>query len=558
MTFSYSKLKKAAFLLLALPTLVFAVGFLRWWVALPVAALLAFAYIWSIRKERQTEDEEEYQLYLRPWQLLVLLGIITLWCILSGLGNLYYQSSDWGARNAIFRDLIRYRWPVIYDVSDTALVYYIAFWLPAALFGKLAAAMGADLGHAFAVGNAALLVWSIVNMLLIVLLVLLYVRAHSVKRFVITLAIFIGFGGLDIIGALCHRAFGVTIPYHLEWWTAYQYTSMTACLGWVFNQAIPAWLTVICFLHEKRLHNYAFLIMLCAAFAPLPCIGLAVYMLAILAVRAVRACREKRVADLLKEVLTPQNLIAAVALLPIWLTYYMSNLAVSADRGTLISSPDRLALALLLAASAIAVAATVLLYRKKREWQYAAVLAGTLLLLAVWSNFNLEVNRKYLCALLVESAAYLALLAFDYRKTLLYRVAFFSAVFCPLFSVGTAFDFCMRASIPTMFILMILCMEFLFRHEDAITLRREIAVEKRVPRVICLLLIAVLLIGSVTAMREYFTGFYAIVTEGKFNVVNDHIYTYNRTFEGAREGAALNFTAANYEQTAFFRFFAKS
>ena len=255
MTLSYSKLKKIAFLLLALPTLIFAIGFLRWWVAFPVAALLVFAYVWSIRREKD-EEGEEYRLYLRPWQLLVLLGIVSLWCMLSGLGNFYYQSSDWAARNAIFRDLIRFDWPVIYDVSGRALVYYIAFWLPAALFGKLAAFFGADLGYAFAVGNVALLLWSIINMLVIVLLVLLYVRAHSVKRFFIALAIFIGFSGLDIIGALCHLAFGVEIPYHLEWWTAYQDTSMAACLGWVFNQAIPAWLTIICFLHEKKMQNY--------------------------------------------------------------------------------------------------------------------------------------------------------------------------------------------------------------------------------------------------------------------------------------------------------------
>jgi hypothetical protein len=556
MTFSYSKLKKIAFLLLALPTLVFALGFLRLWVALPVAALLIFAYVWSIRREKG-EEGEDYQLYLRPWQLLVLLCVIALWCALSGLGNFYYQSSDWAARNAIFRDLIRFDWPVIYDVSNTALVYYIAFWLPAALFGKLAAFFGADLGHAFAVGNVALLVWSVINMLVIALLILLYVRAHSVKCFFITLAIFIGFSGLDIIGALCHRMFGVEIPYHLEWWTAYQYTSMAACLGWVFNQAIPAWLTVICFLHEKKMRNYALLLVLCAACAPLPCIGLAVYMLAKLAVGVVRACREKCITDLIKEVLTPQNLIAAVVLLPIWLTYYMTNLAVSADRGLLISEPDRLALGILLALCAIAIGIAILLYRKGREWRYAAVVAATLLLLFVWGNFNLEINRKYLFAMILELSAYLALLAWGYRGTLLYRVAFFSAVLCPLFSVGTAFDFCMRASIPTVFILMILCMQFLFEHEDAITLRREIPAQKRVPRILCFLLIAALLIGSVTAMREFFTGFYAVATEGKLAVVNDHIYTYNRTFEGIRYGAALNFTAANYAETAFFRFFAK-
>ncbi|MBQ8717547.1 MAG: hypothetical protein IJY43_06895 [Clostridia bacterium] len=555
MTFSYSKLKKIAFLLLALPTLVFAVGFLRLWVALPVAALLIFAYIWSIRREK--EEAEEYQLSLRPWQLLVLLLIISLWCAMSGLGNLYYQSSDWAARNAIFRDLIRFDWPVVYNVSGSALVYYIAFWLPAALFGKLAAFFGADIGHAFAVGNIALLVWSILNMLVIVLLVLLYVRAHSVKRFFITLAIFIGFSGLDIVGALCHRIFGVEIPYHLEWWTSYQYTSMAACLGWVFNQAIPAWLTIICFLHEKKMRNYAFLLVLCAACAPLPCIGLAVYMLVTLIVRAVRACREKRIPELLKEVLTPQNLIATAILLPIWLTYYMTNLAVSADRGLLISEPDRLALGALLALAAIAVGIAVLLYLKKREWIYAAVVGATLLVLALWGNSNLEVNRKYLIAVLLEAVVYLALLAWGYRKTLLYRVAFFSAIFCPLFSIGTAFDFCMRASIPTVFIFMILSIQFLFEHEDVITLRCEVPAQKRVPRVLCFLLITVLLVGSVTAMREFFTGFYAVATEGKLAVVNDHIYTFNRTFEGVRYGAALNFTAAGYPETAFFRFFAK-
>jgi hypothetical protein len=305
------------------------------------------------------------------------------------------------------------------------------------------------------------------------------------------------------------------------------------------------------------MRNYALLLVLCAACAPLPCIGLAVYMLAKLAVGVVRACREKCITDLIKEVLTPQNLIAAVVLLPIWLTYYMTNLAVSADRGLLISEPDRLALGILLALCAIAISIAILLYRKGREWRYAAVVAATLLLLFVWGNFNLEINRKYLFAMILELSAYLALLAWGYRGTLLYRVAFFSAVLCPLFSVGTAFDFCMRASIPTVFILMILCMQFLFEHEDAITLRREIPAQKRVPRILCFLLIAALLIGSVTAMREFFTGFYAVATEGKLAVVNDHIYTYNRTFEGIRYGAALNFTAANYAETAFFRFFAK-
>ena len=71
MTFSYSKLKKIAFLLLALPTLVFALGFLRLWVALPVAALLIFRVS---GKEQIRANSILTMAYALCVQLLMLLG----------------------------------------------------------------------------------------------------------------------------------------------------------------------------------------------------------------------------------------------------------------------------------------------------------------------------------------------------------------------------------------------------------------------------------------------------------------------------------------------------
>ncbi|MBQ8357380.1 MAG: hypothetical protein IJX39_06170 [Clostridia bacterium] len=557
MVVSYSKLKKIAYLLLALPTCIFALGFLKLWIGIPLALLVGGAYFFAIRGENLRDTEGSYTLQLSMRKCLILLGVVALWCYLSGLGNLYFQTSDWGARNAIFRDLIRYDWPVIYDVPNSALVYYIGFWLPAALFGKLALVCGGGMAVSFAVGNIALLLWSILNLYVIILLILLYVRAHTTKRFAVALAVIIGFSGLDIVGVFCQWMCGVGIPYHFEWWTPYQFTSMAACLGWVFNQAIPAWLTVICFLHEKSLRSYAFLLVLCAASAPLPCVGLAIYMAAVLAVRIWHAVREKTVRLLLFEIFTPQNLVAVCVLLPMWFSYYISNMAISAEQTLQRVETDLLAIVLLLLLGVLSAVGALLLSRRNKEWYYAGAGAVLCLFLGIWALFNPDINRHYLFAFLLESGVYLAILGYTYRGELLYRAAFFCAVFCPLFSIGTDFDFCMRASIPTVFILMLLSVKFLFEHEEALTLRHDLTRELRVGRVLCVVLIVALLIGSVTAMRDFGNGFWAVGTAGKLNVVNDKIYTFNQIFTGEREGAARNFTSVTYQSTFFFRFLAK-
>lgn len=68
-----------------------------------------------------------------------------LWGYLGGQTGFFYQNSDWGYRNAIYRDLITNSWPVYYPQKDTALVYYIGHWLvPAALTKPVYALFGLD------------------------------------------------------------------------------------------------------------------------------------------------------------------------------------------------------------------------------------------------------------------------------------------------------------------------------------------------------------------------------------------------------------------------------
>ena len=69
---------------------------------------------------------------------------------------------------------------------------------------------------------------------------------------------------------------------HIEWWTSFQYSSMTTQLFWVFNQCIPAWiLTVLLFLENSNKY-IAILLALSMINCTLPFVGvlpLAIYLI---------------------------------------------------------------------------------------------------------------------------------------------------------------------------------------------------------------------------------------------------------------------------------------
>ena len=81
------------------------------------------------------EQNETFMLPLKT--ILLVFAFSLLWTYLGGMNGYYYQSTDWDCRNAIYFDLIQYKWPVTYDQNGAALVYYIGHWLPPAALAKL-------------------------------------------------------------------------------------------------------------------------------------------------------------------------------------------------------------------------------------------------------------------------------------------------------------------------------------------------------------------------------------------------------------------------------------
>lgn len=203
MQLTYQKLKPFALSYLTAPLAVFFVGYLRAPFAVAGLAVLAFAWWYAVCKTPQVKQvgQEEQGITLSVPKLVLLFALMLLWGYLGGQTGFFYQNSDWGYRNAIYRDLITNSWPVYYPQKDTALVYYIGHWLvPAALTKPVCALFGLDAAWMFA--RMALWGWTALGTYLAALNLLVYLRADTGKKQGIGLLFLIFFSGMDILGAL--------------------------------------------------------------------------------------------------------------------------------------------------------------------------------------------------------------------------------------------------------------------------------------------------------------------------------------------------------------------
>ncbi len=166
--------------------------------------------------------------------LLLLTG---LWVFLSGVGGYAFQNWDHHWRNAVLHDLITYNWPVVYSSPEkgpiTMLVYYVGYWLPAALAGKI---------FGWQAANFVLFLWTWLGVFLVISHLSLKLKTTALKAALLL----IFFSGMDALGVLLFANEYPTLwppIQHLEIWSGnLQYSSFTTQLFWVFNQVIPAWL----------------------------------------------------------------------------------------------------------------------------------------------------------------------------------------------------------------------------------------------------------------------------------------------------------------------------
>ena len=473
------KLKFISLLYLILPIIVFYIGYLKLYISIPLVIGLGYILYKGFK--------EKEKIVINKKTIRIILLISLLICFTAGLGNMYYQSDDWRWRNAIFRDMINKPWPVYYESMNATLSYYIGFWTLPAVIAKPFLIFGQNV--AWTIGNLMLLLYATIGLTLVLLWIIKTFKLKDKKKIILCLAIFLLFSGLDFVGSLITQNFAVIKASHLEWWaTRYQFSSTITLLFWVFNQTIATWLITWMYLNEKKLNNYFLLILLALPYSPLPFCGLMILFFATGVKYLIEAINNKKIKELFKDIFSIQNILALITILPIYYLFYKTN-------GATNESGFRL------------------------DWVLLQG-NGIIHILMFWT---------------LEIGIYYILLFKKYKKNYLFHVAFLTLIFIPIFKIGNAADFAMRASIP----LIIVCIYFII----------DYALHNKLNKII----ITIFIIGAITPGCEYLRSLKNIIEYKKINCVADDI----KTFEDKNIKEYSNFVSPEPEDTLFYKYLAR-
>lgn len=409
---------------------------------------------------------------------ILVLTVILLW----GVGGYGPQDSDYPKHNAILRALIENPWPVFVD-SDRGkfpLVFYVAYYLPAAWVGKI---LGWEAAHHF------LQLWSTFGLLLSLGWFGLVVGRYSWS----VPAVFFFFSGWDVVGAAIVRSWQGLKESGLEWslfglghidWAALRwwnwqvrwwdielarnYPNPIEQLFFVPHQALAGWVVtgILSFTGsvapQKALALLGAFCTLLALWSPLALIGL-IPLVMWLIIEAYRI--HHRGSGLVQALFSPVNILALPGFIVVFL-YYLARFgplpfASAAETSFGIGHP---------------------------EWS--------------WLHFLIRIALF----VVVEIAIVASLIAWmkpfgSGVEARLFLASFGWLAMLPLFRYGACNDLVMRASLPGLFLL-------------AAWFARALA-SPEIPRVRRLILFGALLIGATAPFSDLYAHFREALRRGR-------------------------------------------
>ena len=537
MVLKYSHVRAAAFLYMGLPFLIFSLTWLAFLPALISATVTIFILVLVVKPDLLKKNPVPEGASLNPnatehihvptGVMLTVIVATGLWIWWSGIGGGFYQSGDFPYRNAVFRDLIQYDWPVIYGGEKGMLAYYIGFWLPAAVCGKFVALFTDNAAVIWQMGNTALYLWALLGVLLVLFMLYFNVKAESGKKVMIATFVFLFFSGMDLVGWFGAGADGffarlVEENIHIEWWAKkisfpsghlLQYSSFTTQLFWVFNQAVVTWLCTLTLFREQTPQNFVFIGMMSLFCGPIPFYGFFVLALTLGILFIWRARKHVKFAAF--SFISLSNVLAVIGIFPVCFAYFTGNSAATIKSGS-----------------------KLLRFVPRLIFNVSGRADG-----------GLSVKRLalFIAFLLLEFLLAALLIWWHNRKELPFWACIGMLCLFPMVFTGAAADFCMRATIPALVIFCVYILRFLFEKWNS--------PKRSADRLICLVLAGFLILGAATPVVEMSRGIYKSVEAGRY-------LTYNDTFKslGSDEKAAnsiKNFTAQKYEDSKFYTYFAR-
>ncbi len=418
----------AALAYLAIPVLIFCAGWLRPAYAIAAVPLLLVAIGAALRPR-----DLQWRLPGKAGPLLLAAATGFAWAAFGGAGHFFYANPDWLLRDAVLMDLVHTPWPPSYGEQDGAAMILrtaLAYYLPAAALGAIFGPQSADL---------ILYVWTGLGAALFLMLLPF---PQGPVRLVVALALVVLFSGMDAAGVLMIAGYLPANALHLEWWAhPLQYSSHTTQLFWVPNHALPAWIAMALFYRHWG----------APAFWP---VG-----------------------------------ILATVLLPLWTPF--AALGMAPFIAYLAACRLRQGLGLRLPLALIVPAALLLALQARYLGLGFEVLAAS-----VPSEVTFSAGKstaKYGRFMLLEFALLgFALFALLRHSRGLWAIALLTLAALPFVNFGPANDVVMRASIPSLALLAILCVRAIDE--------TQASTADRIPRA---LVIAMLTIGATTPAYEF-------------------------------------------------------
>ena len=415
-TIPYPWLYASIVLFLTIPLFMFFLGYLKLTVSIPLTLIFAGIVLYCVSDCMNGPDGNKISQFDTGLQipLSYLIGFAVTALVVSfvsGVGEYIYTLQDHEYRRAILRDLIDYDWPVIYNYStqtnpevreifglasgERAFSYYFIYWMPAALIGKI---------FGFGAGNFVLLIWNSIG----IFLCLLATSAVIKKATCWVPFIFVFFSGLDIIPNLVYE-----LTHYSDWrWfegfvTSMSYVSNFRELASVFNQMVPCFLVVLILMLSYNTRSMGLTAGILFCYSPWAVFGILPMVAAFLFGKKLRASKLSRT---LFNAFSPSNIAAAVLILTIFGSYYMTNSGAVGYKGF--------------------------------AWTYFSNISWFIL--------------AYIVFILIEVIPFALILYKREKSDPVFWTAFATLLILPFYRVSEMNDFTMRGSMPALFFFCIL------------------------------------------------------------------------------------------------------
>lgn len=415
-------IKLLSLLYLTLPLFIWIIAFLRTLIAVPFIIIMILALY------QYYNDECAHSLALRTIvgkiSNISLLLFAFFICFFVGIGAYWPEMPDFLMKNAIVNDLSTKSWPVYYDLSVQPLqtqedigrdrvlfVYYLFYYLPACLLGKL---------FGTSIAQISLLIWSILGVYITFLLIILNLKVEFLnKKHILVLIVAVAsFGGLCFVGDIVlnyeknlgHFLFGTMEMWANQedyFWLGYQ--GFLGGMSWAFNQYIPIWIITSLILLRNSDKNLMFIGALSVLYSPWSTFGF-VALITMIVINKIISTKG------LYEIMSFSNIVVPIMLLFTVCVYYMTNNGTNLEKGFI--------------------------------WQYFSCK---------------EAFLKLLFFLIIEIGVYIVLLYKEILKNQILLYAVIILTLLPFFKLNYSNDTLMRASAPAMFIIFVFWFEKLVK-----------------------------------------------------------------------------------------------